>query len=92
MHKHTYANTQTHTRSNNKLNNITLIKIIFHMCYIHAQTYICKHANTHIRSNNKLNNITFIKIIFHVLYTCTNIHMQTRKHTHVPITNLIILH
>ena len=90
MHKHTYANTQTHTRSNNKLNNITLIKIIFHVLYtctnIHMQT------RKHTRSNNKLNNITLIKIIFHVLYTCTNIHMQTRKHTHVPIINLITLH
>ena len=48
MHKHTYANTQTHTRSNNKLNNITLIKIIFHVLYTCTNIHMQTRKHTHV--------------------------------------------
>ena len=48
MHKHTYANTQTHTRSNNKLINITLIKIIFHVLYTCSNIHMQTSKHTHV--------------------------------------------
>ena len=52
MHKHTYANTQTHTRSNNKLNNITSIKITFHVLYTCTNIHMQTRKDTHVPITN----------------------------------------